>query len=382
MKTVSISPFAERHSSYWFNAGFNETYNTGGCGVESAEVVTPVVLDWIARNAKNDDWFLHVNYWDAHTPYRAPQAFGNPFENDPIPGWLTQDVLNEHKKAVGPHGCREISMYSNATDPKYPRALGEVTNMDDLKTFIDGYDCGIRYMDQHIGLLIDALKAQGVYDDLAIIISADHGENMGELAIYAEHATADYSTTRTPMIIKWDGVTHDSADDGLHYSLDLLPTLSDLMGQKACEGWDGKSYIDTLQNGQDTGRDYLVVSQCAHVLQRGVRYQDYMYIRTYHDGYHLWDDEMLFDIKSDPHEQHNLIVEKPEVAGKCARLLSTWHEEMMKTSTCQIDPLWTVYHEGGPLHTRGQLEGYFDFLEKTDRGWAIDELKKKHPNAY
>ena len=40
MHTVSISTFAERHSSYWYNAGFHEVYNQGGCGGESAETLT------------------------------------------------------------------------------------------------------------------------------------------------------------------------------------------------------------------------------------------------------------------------------------------------------------------------------------------------------
>ena len=51
-KTVSISPFAERHSSWTFYAGFNEIYNTGKCGMESAEDITPTVLKWINANAK------------------------------------------------------------------------------------------------------------------------------------------------------------------------------------------------------------------------------------------------------------------------------------------------------------------------------------------
>lgn len=72
MHTVSFSTFAERHSSWWFNCGFNELYNVGKRGSESAEDVTPHVLDWIERNGEKDNWFMHVHFWDPHTPYRAP----------------------------------------------------------------------------------------------------------------------------------------------------------------------------------------------------------------------------------------------------------------------------------------------------------------------
>lgn len=383
MKTASISPFAERHSSYWFYSGFNETHNTGNGGMESAEEVTPVVLKWIEDNASDDNWFLHINYWDAHTPYRAPEEFGNPFKDDPLPEWLTEEALEDHKKAVGPHGCYEVSMFNNNTDPKYPRHPGEVLDMDAMRTMIDGYDCGIRYMDSHIGQLIEAFKAKGVYDDLVIIISADHGENIGELGLYGEHATADYPTCRIPMILRWPGCKEGHVDDGFHYNLDLSPTLAEMLDIEPCDGWDGRSYASTLKEGEDVGRDYLVLSQCAHVCQRSVRYGDYIYIRTYHDGYHIsFNDEMLFNVAEDPHQTKNLVDERPDICGICARLLDKWHSEMMKSSTSQIDPLWTVYHEGGPYHARGHFKEYCDFLEKSDRAWAIPELKKRHPRDY
>lgn len=45
--TATVSTFAERHSSYWFNAGFNEVINCGKYGDERAEEVTPLVLKWL-----------------------------------------------------------------------------------------------------------------------------------------------------------------------------------------------------------------------------------------------------------------------------------------------------------------------------------------------
>lgn len=133
-RTVTISPFADRHASWNFLAGFRETYNTTKRGDESAEDVTPTVLDWIKRNGKEDNWFLHINYWDAHTPYRAPEEFGNPFENDPIPDWLTEERIAEHRKMVGPHKPWEASnfSYTNRTDPKFPRQIGEVKDLKDF----------------------------------------------------------------------------------------------------------------------------------------------------------------------------------------------------------------------------------------------------------
>lgn len=382
-KTVSISPFAERHSSWSFYAGFNEIHNTGKSGLESAEEVTPAALKWIENNAREDNWFLQLNYWDPHTPYRAPQSFGNPFENDPLPEWITEEVFREHLKTVGPHSANEINMYDDKTNPKYPRHPGRLRNMDDLRKMIDGYDCGIRYMDNNIGLIFDALEKQGInLDDMVIIISADHGENIGEFGIYGEHATADYITCRIPMIIKWPGCKAGHTDNGLHYNLDLAPTLAEIFGAEPKKSWDGQSFAPAIFKGEDCGREYLVLSQCAHVCQRSVRFGPWIYMRTYHDGYHLFPDEMLFNVEEDKHEQENVASQHPEVCMQAVYYLNQWHDTMMKTMDYDVDPLWTVIKEGGPYHARGMLKQYCKWLEETGRGHAVEELKKRHPYEF
>jgi arylsulfatase A-like enzyme len=166
----------------------------------------------------------------------VPQDYGNPFAHDPLPDWMTEEMLARHRRKAGPHSARELHIdfanrtYNNAVNPNYPRQLGEIKDMRDLKTAVDNYDCAIRYMDEQIGRLFAALEKQGVMDDLVVIISADHGENYGELGIYAEHATADQGTCRIPMIIRWPGMRRGIVDNGLHYHLDLLPTLADMLG--------------------------------------------------------------------------------------------------------------------------------------------------------
>jgi len=381
-RTVTVSPFAERHGAWWFYSGFNEMYNTGKGGMESAEDITPTVLKWIDRNAEDDNWFLHVNYWDPHTPYRAPAEFGNPFKDDPIPDWITPEILEEHRTLSSPHGACEINMYDAQTNPRWPRHPGEIRNIDELRMLFDGYDCGIRYVDEHIGRLFAALSERGVLDDLAIIISSDHAENLGELGIYAEHATADAITPHIPMIIRWPGGKSGHVDQGLHYNLDLAPTLADLLGKEPVKTWDGASYAPTITEGRDCGRDYLVLSQCAHVCQRGVRFGDWMYTRTYHDGYHLFPDEMLFDVKNDPHELHNIAPANKDVCMEAVYYLNEWHDVMMKSMPYQIDPLWTVMKEGGPLHARGHLKAYCERLEQTGRGHHVPELKRRHPEEF
>ncbi len=384
MHTAYIGGFPERHSSFWYYAGFREIHDTGMGGMESAHHVTPTALDWIENNAEKEDWYLHVNYWDSHTPYRAPEEFGNPFEKEPAAKWITQDVLDKHRAMPGPHGAQEISMYDNKTSPKFPRQLGEIKDLDDLKKHYDGYDCGTRYMDSHIGQLFEALEKAGVMDDLAVIISSDHGENHGELGLYGEHATADQITCRIPMIIKWPGARKGTVDTGLHYNLDLPPTLADLLGQKQRPEWDGQSFAEAVTEAKDCGREYLVLSQCAHVCQRSVRWKDWLYMRTYHDGYHLFPEEMLFNLKDDPYEQEDLSSEHPDIVAEGSETLKTWHAEMMATQPYGYtnDPMQTVLNEGGPLHAKGFLPKYIERLRQTGREEHVEELIRRHPEEF
>lgn len=381
--TVSVSPFAERHGSWWFYSGFNEMYNTGKCGNESAGEIAPVAAKWLREHAQEDQWFLHVNFWDPHTPYRSPAEFGDPFADQPYPDWLSDDIIARHRSEVHPHGAREIDMFDNIISPAYPRMPGEIFDAADARRMFDGYDCGIRHMDEAIGGLLSILQEAGVYDDTAVIITSDHGENLGELGLYAEHATADSITCNIPMIVRWPGVAKQGhVDDAFHYSIDLLPTIAQMYGIDKHEWWDGESYLPSLR-GEECGRDALVLSQCAHVCQRSARFGDWLYMRTVHDGFHLtWPREMLFDMKNDPHEIDNIAAEHPDICAQGARIILDWQEEQMLRSTSQIDPMWTVMREGGPYHARGCSRQYAQYLRQTGREHWLPLFAEKHPEEF
>ena len=377
--TASISTFAERHSSWWFMAGTNETHNMGGHGMESGEEVLPIALDWLDRNKDRDNWFLHLHVWDPHTPYRAPAEFGEPFKGEPPDKpWITEEIFAQHLKKAGPHSAQEVTNIHGDYDPQYPRYPGSLKTLADVKNYIDNYDCGIRYADHLLGQVLDRLREQGIYDETAIIISSDHGENMGELGLYGEHGTADNITHRIPMVVKWPGGAK-GRDTGLRYNVDLLPTLAELLNLPASDAWDGRGYADVIRGGKNPGRDSLVLSQQAHVCQRSARFGDWIYIRTIRDGWHLFDDEMLFNLKDDPRQQFNLAEKHPEICARGAKIIFEWQIENMKTAATDRDPMWTVYREGGPLHAHDRdFEKYMARLEATGRGEAAEKLRVRY----
>ncbi len=384
LKTVSISSFAHRHSAFHWYAGFDEALNVGKYGMETADEVWAIAEDWLARNGASDNWFLHVHMWDPHTPYRAAQSYGEPFADAPLPAWLTEKVRADHWAGCGPHSAQEAEGFAPKPDSarRWPRQPQEIPDMAAVRKMFDGYDTGVLVADEYVGKLLAKLEALGVADDTAIMLSSDHGETLGELNVYGDHQTADQFTTQVPLILKWPGLAQDGrALSAFHYQVDMAATILDLLGQATPKAWDGVSFAESLRAGGDEGRDYLVVSQGAWTCQRGVRFGDWILISTLHDGYHLYDELMLFDLASDPHEQVNLASARPDIVKRGLALLDAWMAEMAPDMARGRDPLANVVAEGGPFHVRGALPAYLARLRATGRGDSAGKLEAKYPVA-
>jgi arylsulfatase A-like enzyme len=202
--------------------------------------------------------------------------------------------------------------------------------------------------------------------------------------VWGDHQTADHVTCRVPLIIRWPGMSaQPCTDSALHYNFDWAATLLELLGRQVPQNWDGHSFAAALKNGAEQGREYLVVSQGAWACQRGVRFshagENFFCLRTYHDGYKAVEPVMLFNLTLDPHEQHDIAGERPELTDHALALLETWQRDMMATSTTNVDPMMTVMREGGPFHTRGTLPWYAARLRATGRGQHANRLERLHP---
>lgn len=381
--TVSISPFAERHSAYWFCAGWNELYNTGKYGMETAEDVYPYAEKWLMENGSKDNWFLHLNTWDPHAPYRTPLSFEYSFESDPIPSWITQEIINEHRKSYGPHSAREPNGFKNTAVSKVFERMAkfkEIKNLDDYRKWIDGYDVGIRFADEFVGKIGRMLKDLGIYDDTMIIISSDHGESQGELNVYGDHATACHIINKIPMIIKWPGKKWNKKYNNFIYSTDVAATIIEGVGGYVPKFWDGRSFFEEIEKGEVFGREFLVLSQNAWSCQRTVRFDNWTLIKTYHTGLKNFPEIMLFDYKNDFHMIKNLADDKPHIVAKGLHYLNKWYIKMMETVPDGKDPMDTVIEEGGPYHSRHGLKAYLRWLKKSEREDMVKVILDRNEN--
>lgn len=379
LRTASVSSFAQRHSAFHWYAGLDEAYNVGKYGLETADEVYAIASDWLQRNGRNDDWYLHVHMWDPHTPYRAPADYGDPFADEPVPAWLTEAIRAEHWAGCGPHSAQEANGFAPRDKLRgiFPRQPQDVPDSRAVRQMFDGYDTGVLMSDDYTGRLLNLLADLDIDGDTVIMISSDHGETLGEMNVYGDHQTADQITTRVPLILHWPDKVALGNYHAKHYQVDAAATLLELLGQNVPQTWDGESFANGLEQGKDEGRSALVVSQAAWACQRGVRFDDWLYLNTRHDAYHLYPDHQLFNIAEDPHQQHDVSAHSIEVLHRGQALLKDWLDVNLVDAARGRDPHDNVMFEGGPYHVRGKLPEYLARLRDTNRADVAQRLEEK-----
>jgi arylsulfatase A-like enzyme len=349
--TASISQFSQRHLAYHFGANFQEsimpTATAGGPAIEDCSDVTPVAESWLERHAEDDDWLLHVNYWDVHHPYLGVDEFVDPVrESGPAPSWPDQEAIDDQQ---GMTGVRTADLWPS-TDQYGPdweefyewRMPESVEDRADVEQFVDGYDASIRRVDGEIAKLLDALERNGVREETAVVVTADHGEAFGEHGIYAEHAFPHPACQRVPMVVSWPGVTDDAAGESVEeqvYQFDLVATVCDLAGLDIPAGWDADPFTPALEGRPFEGRDAIVAGHGIYTFGRAVYRDEWMYVRLLHPGVYsypgLYNDsdlpgeglELLHDLADDPHQTENLIGSEPEKAAEMRGALDSWLAE-------------------------------------------------------
>jgi len=375
MKTAIIAPHPGWRAHPNGLDGFCETLAPDGPGLPRSDIVYPIVEQWLRAKSENTDWFLYVNLWDAHTPYDVDLGFGRPFEHSPPPPWLTQHLIEQQRKSYGHHDAVAPHGHSSAFD--WPRGSGTIRNLRDWKEWIDGYDTAVLYADSFIGRIVLELCRLGVRDETCIVVSADQGENQGELGVYGDHQTADEYTHHVPLIVQLrrkDNAYKGRVRSGLIYNLDIGATLVDLAGGSLHPSWDGRSLLPVFLGGTEAGRDFLILTHGAWSCQRSVRWRNYILIRTYHTGNKDLPGTMLFDLEADPHETTNLAASRPQVVKEGTGLIDQWVAEHLDKPSLQ-DPLIRIIKSGGPIYARDSEVGRLaDFLRKSGRAEHADWL--------
>lgn len=153
-----------------------------------AEVVADRAIAHIERFGRSP-YFLFVNFFDPHLPYRPPSPYDAelPPDSDHPGGKLLETFLGRLNGRPG-------------AVPPPPHEAWVQTELDAIRT---AYDAEIAYMDHHLGRLLSAVAASPRADDTLIVITGDHGESFGEHDFFSHGAHLYEDNVRVPLIVRY-----------------------------------------------------------------------------------------------------------------------------------------------------------------------------------
>jgi len=275
-----------------------------------------LMKDMITGKTKGlkEPFLLSVGFIRPHTPLHVEEEFFGQFPMDklklnPIKEGDQDDThLKDLRDVKKDKGYR----YYNAIKESYGSADAG------LKKFLQAYLASIAAVDANISTVLTALDNSPYRDNTIVILTADHGWQMGEKNWLFKGSPWEEST-RIPMIIRVPGMTKPGSVCGHPVSLvDIYPTLVDLCGLKGSttktpkgkklDGHSMKPFLKDPENGKWTGPDVAVTLVRASgsdpkdesTKHYSVRSKRFRYIR-YNNG-----KEELYDHDNDPYEWTNL----------------------------------------------------------------------------
>ena len=220
--------------------------------------ISQAFLRWLPRH-RDRPWFVFLNYFDAHRPYRVPLAF-----TDSLP----------HKAGL-----------------------------------VGQYERSIHYLDRELGSLLAELDRQGYLRNSIVVITSDHGEEFGGHGVSGHGNSLYRSATQVPLIIKHPGYTPAGLRIAQPVSLrDLAPTILELANIRD-HTIDGVSLASIWRNGEhypDTVLTELleklpdVENQQFKTPMYSLMTREFRYIRQANGT------EEIYETASDPDEQTNL----------------------------------------------------------------------------
>ncbi len=196
------------------------------------------LIPWIKQHAY-EKFFLFIHYWDPHMPYNMPVGF---------------DRVFRHKKG----DLSDLKVVKTEAGYDYVPGWGkadEIFEGDEEKS-IDLYDCEIFYVDHCLAQVINTLEDLRILDDTLIIITSDHGEQLGQHGLYG-HAGLHEAVIKIPLIIRYPPkVPKGVRVKEYAQQVDIVPTILDLAGIKVDYQFNGESLMKLINGGKI--REYAV----------------------------------------------------------------------------------------------------------------------------
>ena len=241
---------------------------------------------------------MTVGFYRPHRPFNAPKAY---FEKFPLEEIQLPLVQTDDLDDLPPYG-KALARSNAHKDLFKPRTVHEqilhLGGEREWKYMVQSYLACINYVDTQIGRLLDELKENPRERETVIVLTSDHGWNLGEKTHWCK-AAIWRNTTRVPFMVVLPGVTKAGTRNNQPIShVDIYPSLCDFAGVPKPDHLEGRSILPLLKDPSAT-RDFAFLSYGSQ--NTAAQSERYRYIR-YEDG-----SEELYDHQKDPHEWTNLI---------------------------------------------------------------------------
>lgn len=264
------------------------------------------------------EWGVQEQHGGLERPFFLMASYTHPHDPPIItqPWWDLYKDVEVAMPNVAPAGTPEIP-----SDRWLVEYLGldrvEITDEETRLSRI-GYYAMTSYFDSRVGELIDELEKQSLLDDTLIIVTADHGDMVGEHGLWFKRSYYEWSS-RVPLIVSCPARYPEGRRVTQSTSLvDVFPTLLEMLDLPAApEGTlDGHSAAALLRGDDPGWKDEAVIdftSAGAIHPWRAVRHGDYKYVAVHTES------PLLFDTAHDPNEFVNL-AGRPEYAAVEAQM--------------------------------------------------------------
>jgi arylsulfatase A-like enzyme len=255
-------------------------------------------LEWVRETRKSGaPFFLFINDIEPHLPYTPPVEFARRF--------ISPDLAPETVSAARNLQSEQWFSHNLGIKPVPP---------EQIRALSDLYDAEIAFLDQEVGRLADALRGEGLFDEMLFIVTSDHGEYLGEHGMLSHEFGLYRSLRYVPLVIRLPGVARaGEVSDQVVRLEDVYATIEDVCRLPAPRSIDGKTLL-----GDQSGRRALGVRGPPRQMLEGLRQEQKLTfdmprfavgITAEFDGrFHRIDYSdgrvEVFDILADPTEAH------------------------------------------------------------------------------
>ncbi|QDU42449.1 Choline-sulfatase [Symmachiella dynata] len=248
------------------------------------------VVSWLDEKRNGErPFFIVCGIQKPHVPFLAPDAYFKLYPQESLQfsltpaGFWNQAPRTAMVKRFQGFGF-ELGIENDALRREYTQA----------------YHACISFIDAQIGLLLEGLKRNGLWENTIVVLTSDHGYQLGEHFMWGK-VTLFEVCNRVPLLIRVPRLTQPgSSSDGLVELIDLYPTLAELCAVTPPEDLQGTSLVPMLSDPALPGKEFVYT-----VVRRGRKFGKA--IRADHWRYARWPDgEELYDLQQDPAEHVNL----------------------------------------------------------------------------